>query len=350
MNPKFKPQHEFKEDDFLQEFESSERKLISNFSLIFILLLVIACGLSITWYYYSPKIDASKQILPLIKADNDPIKVKPVDPGGMVVLNMDKTIYDNLNSNNASVPKTEKFLPTPEQPIDRAIINGEQSELNENSNDETIYDSSKTHKEDKLDNSKFPINITKDIKDYSNNDNKKIIINNNQHKAEDVIITEKDILEQDVIHEKKSVANDNAPINLITNNDNKTSKKPAKLKNESKKIIAEINHKDLSSINLDESKVENLKSKKANTSKYRIQLASFKSQKEVNFEWNKIKKNNSKIIANHKYFIAKKEIAGKGLYYRLQLGSFDNEQDARLLCKKLSANKQSCFVLKPGQN
>lgn len=58
--------------------------------------------------------------LPLIKASIGTIKIKPNDPGGMIVANLDKTIYENINNEQKVV--IERTLPSPEEPISKAAI------------------------------------------------------------------------------------------------------------------------------------------------------------------------------------------------------------------------------------
>jgi hypothetical protein len=55
--------------------------------------------------------------VPLIKADPQPIKVKPDQPGGLVVPDRNMLIY----SERAGGPPVEKLLPPPEQPAARPV-------------------------------------------------------------------------------------------------------------------------------------------------------------------------------------------------------------------------------------
>jgi len=55
--------------------------------------------------------------LPLIKADPQPIKVKPEQPGGLVVPDRNMTIYNERPGG----PPVEKLLPPPEQPEVRPV-------------------------------------------------------------------------------------------------------------------------------------------------------------------------------------------------------------------------------------
>ena len=53
--------------------------------------------------------------IPVIKADERPIKIRPDDRGGMQVPNQDKLVYERLDQGEGDA-KVERLLPPPEQP------------------------------------------------------------------------------------------------------------------------------------------------------------------------------------------------------------------------------------------
>jgi sporulation related protein len=55
--------------------------------------------------------------VPLIRADGRETKMRPEQPGGMVIPNMDKTIYDR----GKDQPQIERLLPPPEAPMPRPV-------------------------------------------------------------------------------------------------------------------------------------------------------------------------------------------------------------------------------------
>lgn len=63
----------------------------------------------------SKHIDPVAQV-PVIKADERPVKARPADPGGMEVPNQDKLIYERLGSAAGNEPEVERLLPAPETP------------------------------------------------------------------------------------------------------------------------------------------------------------------------------------------------------------------------------------------
>jgi hypothetical protein len=113
-----------KGEDLMEEYEDSVET--NRFKkVITVLTVIIAAGgfVALSWFAYqsSNKLNSNKD-LPVIKADNAPGKVAPEDPGGMVVPNMDKTVYDSLSGNKQAKEK-ERVLPAPEEPLDRKKLN-----------------------------------------------------------------------------------------------------------------------------------------------------------------------------------------------------------------------------------
>lgn len=58
----------------------------------------------------------SVQEVPLIRADEGPIKKRPAEPGGMAIPNQDKLVYEAL-SEYGREEKVEVLLPPPEEPL-----------------------------------------------------------------------------------------------------------------------------------------------------------------------------------------------------------------------------------------
>ncbi|MFU0503755.1 SPOR domain-containing protein [Pseudaminobacter sp. NGMCC 1.201702] len=57
----------------------------------------------------------------LVKADDDPIKVRPENPGGTTVPNQDNKVYETVSRNSSpSEPKQETLVTTAEEPVDLA--------------------------------------------------------------------------------------------------------------------------------------------------------------------------------------------------------------------------------------
>jgi len=73
----------------------------------------------VIWFAYQNGRDANRPGQPpLVKADPNPVKVKPDNPGGQEIPFQDSTVYDRLTPNGQK-PVMEKLLPPPEQPVTR---------------------------------------------------------------------------------------------------------------------------------------------------------------------------------------------------------------------------------------
>ena len=91
-----------------------------------------------------------------------------------------------------------------------------------------------------------------------------------------------------------------------------------------------------------------VQSKSAVTSKevWTAQLMSSSNKATVEQAWPKILSKHKALLSDMSHKIVKAEIAGKGTYYRLQIGSFKTRDMANALCKKLKAQKQDCIPAK----
>lgn len=79
--------------------------------------LVALGGFSgIVWYAYNKGTGGSSDpaTAPLVRADQNPVKVKPDQPGGLDVPHQDKLVL-----NSGEQPKVERILPPPESPLPR---------------------------------------------------------------------------------------------------------------------------------------------------------------------------------------------------------------------------------------
>lgn len=80
--------------------------------------------------------------------------------------------------------------------------------------------------------------------------------------------------------------------------------------------------------------------------RYFIQLASVGSEKVAAREWTRLQKRFPDILGARELVIEKKELAGRGTFYRVQSGSFESLREARSICNALKAKKQACLPIK----
>ena len=112
-------------DEFRQRLNSQplesleERKNDINRSRHIFLGTVLGVGLAgiVSWFILSPdysKVEDTE--IPVIRRPQTAVKVQPADPGGMEILNQDKTVYDIVEKKDTPEVKVENLLPPPEEP------------------------------------------------------------------------------------------------------------------------------------------------------------------------------------------------------------------------------------------
>jgi len=85
-------------------------------------LVVAGIGLfgGIIWYAYTQGMRAgTESVAPILRADPNPTKVRPEQPGGMNVPHQDKLVFDRLDPQAAPSPGMERLLPPPEPPMQK---------------------------------------------------------------------------------------------------------------------------------------------------------------------------------------------------------------------------------------
>ncbi len=77
---------------------------------------VVAAIAGLGGYAYQETAAPAVGELPLIEADDSPTKHRPAEPGGMVIPNQDKLVYETLGDER-NLDKIERLLPPPEEPM-----------------------------------------------------------------------------------------------------------------------------------------------------------------------------------------------------------------------------------------
>ena len=95
---------------------SSKRKIIASL----VVLVTLGGFAGVMWNAYNQGQQTQGDgVVPLIQAENTPVKVRPEQPGGMDVPNQDKLIYDRLTPGQMPPNTIERLLPPPEAPVAR---------------------------------------------------------------------------------------------------------------------------------------------------------------------------------------------------------------------------------------
>lgn len=85
-------------------------------------VLALAGFGGIVWYAYTQGMQGGSAVAPVIRAEPGPTKIRPEQPGGLVVPNQDKMVYNNLMPGGGGAGqqgRAERLLPPPETPMPR---------------------------------------------------------------------------------------------------------------------------------------------------------------------------------------------------------------------------------------
>ena len=118
-----------KNDDFLNEFRQKiadqsaanfeEKRIEMKRSKSVFIGAVSGVALAgiVGWFVLSPRYTVNNpEEIPVIRRPQTAIKVQPSEPGGMEILNQDKSVYDIVEKKPEDDTKVENLLPPPEQP------------------------------------------------------------------------------------------------------------------------------------------------------------------------------------------------------------------------------------------
>jgi hypothetical protein len=102
------------ESEVVWEPETNRRSLAVPFGIGVAILLIFG---GILWWAYRSTIGESDGTVPVIAADEAPVKQKPAAEGGLEVPDQDKLVYNNLGQGEQGSTKVEQLLPPPEEPV-----------------------------------------------------------------------------------------------------------------------------------------------------------------------------------------------------------------------------------------
>ena len=270
-------------DDDDDDLFDDEPSSLKRFSYAVIVVLILGGFSVLAWYAYQfGSRPVDMDNLRLVKADTVPFKVKPDNPGGMDVPYRDKTIYDSISGRKNTQPKVERLLPSPEEPIDLR-----KSAYN------AVVEQARNPKVKKTP--------------------KKIV----------------------VLDAPKS--QNPAPVKIV--------KAPVK-RVVVKKKVKPVSREDLRSAPKGSVKKEMVIPTSLHAlPKYRIQLGAYRTEKSAANEWRRLQKKFPSELNELTYYVERKDLGAKGVFYRLQAGPLKNTSVGRTLCKKLIAGKQGCFFV-----
>ncbi|MBR1948246.1 MAG: SPOR domain-containing protein [Alphaproteobacteria bacterium] len=300
-----------KNSEFLDEFRQrlnsqpienlEERKKDISKSQHIFLGTILGVGLAgiASWFILSPDYDSTENVeIPVVRRTNTAVKVQPVNPGGMEILNQDKTIYDIVEKNNTDNAKIENILPPAEEP-------------------------------------KLPTVVANDIQEKTDAA---------VSKTNDVIKSAEKIIAKE---EQKNFMADQPEevkkeIKLEIVNSDKTEVAVAETNSQPQPVVKDTPKEELKAETLAPKKEVN---KVAVSGMWQIQLISSPNQTAMEKAWKDLtKKYNQLNGLSHE--IESADLGTKGTFYRLKAGAFQTRGEAERLCNSIKSSGGSCLVKK----
>lgn len=316
----FQDDEPVKNSDFLDEFRQrlnsqplenieERKKEISKSQHIF-LGTILGVGLAgiASWFILSPDYKKTENIdIPVVRRANTAIKVQPANPGGMEILNQDKSVYDIVEKNADDNLKVENILPPTEEPILPAVAQNIEAKTQE-----AVAQSNNAIKAAET------IIATEEKKDTPKAEVKKEI---------------KKEIKVEVVEESTSMKPSVADVKT-------TVEEPAK---EAKPVVEKTPEK--SPEKIEKVSVKEETSTLAASGKWQIQLISSPNKAAMEKSWIDLTKKYNQ-LKDLPHEIESADLGAKGTFYRLKAGAFSTRGEADKLCNSIKTAGGSCLVKK----
>lgn len=302
-----------KDDDFLDEFrqklgsqdmENFEEKKneISRSKNVFIgAVSGIALAAVVGWFVLSPRYaDSPNAELPIVRRPQGAVKVQPAEPGGMEILNQDRSVYDIIEKKDSSAQVVENLLPPPEEPQLPVIAAQPEPAVAEKVAAQT----------------------------------QSTVV---EQKVEEIIRIAEAPKPQPVQEAKAEPA----PVTL--------SEAAAKPQPAPQPVVAPVNQPAPAAKSTPAPEVKTAPAqpapKTAAAGSWQVQLMSSPNKKAIDSAWNNLVKKYP-VLNGQPYEIETADLGAKGTFYRLKAGAFADRAGADNLCNDLKALGGSCIVKK----
>jgi len=291
------------------------------------MFLVVAGAAAGAWSYYGDQLiqlwRGGQGGIPLIKADPGPVKVRPVNPGGLRVPNRDKLVYDRMHGKSAGPGeaggesgRAERLLPPPEQPLPKP-----------RPKKEVAKETPKTK----------PVPEVPTVKDVA------AAIRPAPPPQAPTLST---------AEETKTPAL--APIKAKRESEPKAEKltPPVKTLKPAPKPVTKPAPKPepkQATTAKPAPKLETSASAPIPSGRtYLVQLAAARSPQGARSEWERLRKKHLDLLGDLGLKVTKANLgARKGVFYRLRVGPLVDEKAARQLCQQLTKRQVGCLIIKP---
>ena len=309
-------------DDFRQklsnnsimDFEEKKNEINRSKNIFLGAVSGVAMAAVVGWLVLSPRYsEVNNSEIPLIRRPQTAVKVQPVEPGGMEILNQDKSVYDIVEKKKSNEVSVEKLLPPPEVPQIPTVIAQETTTV--------VADSASIAVIDKI--------IEKEAANSQNTDLKieelaKVEKLAKTEAVVKVVVAPKVVktIEPEAIVKVVSLAEvaKQAPSIIKPKRADVSIKIPAK---SDVKIVAPSK----------------------NAGPWQVQLMSSANKSAIESSWSGLLRKYS-VLQGETHEVEAADLGSKGVFYRLKAGGYSTKAQADKLCNDLKALGGSCFVKK----
>jgi cell division septation protein DedD len=248
---------------------------------------IVVFGGLIGYTYMTKSGDSGDGPVPVIRAEQRPMKTRPDDPGGMEVPHQDKEVYDRLARESGAqmtAPKVERLLPPPEAPLPRPT------------------------------NAPPPLEST---------------------------IPAPPVVEPPpgAVEVPQRPAPPAQPPVVATPPAPSPTPGPAQQQAQAPRAAAPTPPPAAAA--------PAAPAPAARPGGYRVQLASLKTQDDANRALEQLRRTNSDLLGKLPLSVVRADLGARGTFYRVQAGPVGDEASARELCRRLGEKKVGCIVVRP---
>jgi hypothetical protein len=289
----------------------------------FAVLIALSFMIGVVWKLYVGANSPDNKGVPIVRADADPFKVTPEEPGGMEIPHKDSTIFSSLDGEKEG--RVENLLAEndDEEPMPRsqlfAGLNTERNPDLETDNQPTPLDQPASSEAQK---------VAKESEETEEVVNELLAERN-----ESVMPPPPEEIRAGEITdpETKAIMEDPQDVEPAATTETRTA--PVQAPEQEEEKVASVS--------------KNEAAKPVMTSgNYYVQLASITDKSRAESEWNKLTKKYSSQLSGYSYRIETADLGAKGIYHRIQAGPVSKEQ-AVATCEAIKkVSPGGCLVKK----
>ena len=267
---------------------------------------LVVCGVGLLLWAWMPGDEKQEAAsVPLLQADAEPVKVRPENPGGLQVADLDKLVYRRIGDDRP-LPVLERLLPEPEEP--QPLPQRDPAPPHETATAPTA-----------------PLPPP-----ASDSDPVAEEMSKSEPAAEEGADQEpaaEDTADQEPAAEgtaEQEPSTEEASKSEVASEDAATSERS------------------------DDSGVAEARALLGMTSVvYHIQVASVRTAEQAEAEWKRMRGRNTDLLGGLMHDVSQVDLGERGVWFRVRVGPVAGKEEARSLCSALKARKINCIVVQP---